>query len=923
MAVARVKSVRNILMELRKVCQHPYLSEPELEVRDLPQEKMHKNLVNASGKLQFLKVLLPKLIAKGHRVLLFSQFKMSLDQIQDFLYGENILALRLDGDTPQSVRQKNMDLFNAPNSPYSVFLLTTRAGGVGINLATADTIILHDPDFNPHQDLQAIARAHRYGQTKKVLVFKLMIKGSVEETIIEKGKRKMVLDHLVVQQLGKEPDDNDYEDLFLKNVAGMYGNGGINIPDINYTSARVDELIEKVEADAEVEALAMAERHRKIDNGEIEAGVSQGGAQFGFAKIWEADEDLMRAEATAETQRVNEEDVEDDMDWESLMAAIEKERADRTAKELEEGRMRRKQKAQEGIYRIFEEEDTPQKPKKARPSKGKDGGESDGDWVNNNDLSDAEKDSPLAGYDPLPDDDVRDMLSGNMDALVGPVPHHSPKHPKKGQSKKPSSSRSTPSIPRPQDHPLSGSLPSNPNHDPMVDLWKGTIHSGRRWSGSATKTSKSESSPSVAPPTKKSISSKPPKEIVEAQNIVQWMYHILRELNDFSLVDRWTLISLPEIAYHERMRAYFTVAKDIDARLVGFGEEKWFSNEEQIRAVERLLGSGFDVIPEVTRGPLAYPGGKAGLKRADDMPGSSVMRLGLPTLHDTAAPPLQSSCSAQSSSRFHQTSSAGPSNNPLNRICERCNSTEHDLRDCPELYSLDTLEHAIKAFHAVDLDDKQKASGMKSLEKMRQMLVKAAKIDPNHHIPGLSPAKPSTPTLHKANGDAVESPSHASSGPMPPIKDTGIMLEHDEKTELEKVGAAVPERLVTGQLRQEVYVTPQKRKGKERETAPDSLERPPKRSTPKPPDPPAGPQICPFCEKPCLNPLRTCVQKNGSRKALKNKIRVLDEKIRTLREVILKPKEDELATVFDKKAEMDMLKQLQLPLFLCYKEWPR
>lgn len=154
-------------MELRKVCQHPYLSAPELEIFDLPLEEQHRQLVNASGKLQFLKLLLPKLIARGHRILLFSQFKMALDRIQDFLYGENVKHLRLDGDTQQAQRQKYMDQFNAPNSDYHIFLLTTRAGGVGINLASADTIILHDPDFNPHQDQQAIARAYRYGQKKE------------------------------------------------------------------------------------------------------------------------------------------------------------------------------------------------------------------------------------------------------------------------------------------------------------------------------------------------------------------------------------------------------------------------------------------------------------------------------------------------------------------------------------------------------------------------------------------------------------------------------------------------------------------------------------------------------------------------------------------------------------------------------------
>lgn len=158
---------------MRKLFQHPYLVAPEMDNAELPQEEQHKQLIDASGKLLFLKQLLPRLKQRGHRVLLFSQFKIALDlskliisvcasltSVEDFISGEGFKYLRLDGDVNQLHRQKDMDKFNAPGSEYFIFLLTTRAGGVGINLASADTVIVHDPDFNPHQDLQVRCSHH-------------------------------------------------------------------------------------------------------------------------------------------------------------------------------------------------------------------------------------------------------------------------------------------------------------------------------------------------------------------------------------------------------------------------------------------------------------------------------------------------------------------------------------------------------------------------------------------------------------------------------------------------------------------------------------------------------------------------------------------------------------------------------------------
>ncbi|KAJ3512355.1 hypothetical protein NLJ89_g3566 [Agrocybe chaxingu] len=272
--------INNVLMQLRKCLQHPYIYDEDIEPRDVTPQEMHEKLIDASGKLRFLKSLLPKLKERGHRVLLFSQasplrFVIALNVVDDFLAGEGYKFLRLDGNTKNNVRQKIMDEYNKPGSEYFIFLLTTRAGGVGINLFTADTVIIFDPDFNPHQDLQAIARAYRFGQKKTCLVFKLMVKDSAEERIMQIGKKKLVLDHVIVQKM----DDDD--ETGGENVQSIltYGAKALfeseqNIRDITYSDHDIDNLIEKTEKEAVLEA--------------PKAG---GGLAFSFAKIWAADKD--------------------------------------------------------------------------------------------------------------------------------------------------------------------------------------------------------------------------------------------------------------------------------------------------------------------------------------------------------------------------------------------------------------------------------------------------------------------------------------------------------------------------------------------------------------------------------------------------------------------------------------------------------
>lgn len=135
-------SLNNILMQLRKVLCHPFVYSEAVEERSVSEMISHRNLVDAAAKLQLLEIMLPKLKDRGHRVLIFSQFLKHLDIIEDFLSGLGLNYGRLDGSVGSLEKQKRIDAFNAADSPIFAFLLSTRAGGVGINLATADTVII-------------------------------------------------------------------------------------------------------------------------------------------------------------------------------------------------------------------------------------------------------------------------------------------------------------------------------------------------------------------------------------------------------------------------------------------------------------------------------------------------------------------------------------------------------------------------------------------------------------------------------------------------------------------------------------------------------------------------------------------------------------------------------------------------------------
>ena len=190
------KKLQNPVMQLRLACNSPHhFSIPWPQTAD-PDER----LVTDSGKMLKLDRLVPYLFAHNHKVLIFSQFSKQLDLLEDWASTlRNWPVCRIDGAVKQEERAEQIDAFNTQES-HRLFLLSTRAGGLGINLTAADTVILFDSDWNPQQDLQAQDRAHRIGQTRPVIVYRLATKGTIEQTLLEKADGKRRLEKLVIQK---------------------------------------------------------------------------------------------------------------------------------------------------------------------------------------------------------------------------------------------------------------------------------------------------------------------------------------------------------------------------------------------------------------------------------------------------------------------------------------------------------------------------------------------------------------------------------------------------------------------------------------------------------------------------------------------------------------------------------------------------
>ena len=187
----------NIVMQLRKCCNHPYLFEG---AEPGPPYTTDEHLIYNAGKMMMLDKLLTRMKKQGSRVLIFSQMSRVLDILEDYCVFREHKYCRIDGSTAHEDRILAIDDYNKPGSEKFVFLLTTRAGGLGINLTSADIVILFDSDWNPQADLQAMDRAHRIGQTKQVVVYRFVTEQAIEEKVLERAAQKLRLDQLVIQQ---------------------------------------------------------------------------------------------------------------------------------------------------------------------------------------------------------------------------------------------------------------------------------------------------------------------------------------------------------------------------------------------------------------------------------------------------------------------------------------------------------------------------------------------------------------------------------------------------------------------------------------------------------------------------------------------------------------------------------------------------
>lgn len=261
--------LNNIPMQLRKICNHPYLingveeserlaiwktklrkhhsayrktrrlsPEARAELNRLTEER----LVTSCGKFILLERLLRKLMSNRHKILLFSQMTRLLDILSDFLVSKGIEFERIDGSVHGDARQQAIDRFSAPNSKTQVFLISSRAGGTGINLTAADTVIIYDSDWNPQNDLQAQARCHRIGQDKPVKVYRFISKGTYEEAVFQRSSMKLALDQAILHGGREEEEETNGAGDGQERKTGHRNRGGAFTPP---TAEEIEKMLRR------------------------------------------------------------------------------------------------------------------------------------------------------------------------------------------------------------------------------------------------------------------------------------------------------------------------------------------------------------------------------------------------------------------------------------------------------------------------------------------------------------------------------------------------------------------------------------------------------------------------------------------------------------------------------------------------------
>lgn len=253
-------SLQNLMMQLRKVCNHPFLikdaeagviNEMKQNNQDLQnktnREIKERAIVESSGKMILIDKLLPKLKADGHKVLIFSQMVRILDIIEEYLIDKDYHYERIDGSSPKNERATAITRFNEDKDRF-IFLLSTKAGGVGINLTAADIVILYDSDWNPQNDIQAEARCHRIGQKSIVKVYKLITRGTYESQMFQRASKKLGLDHVVLDggEIGSSQAPmkaDEIEKMLREGAYGIFNDDDTELD--NFCSADIDQILTK------------------------------------------------------------------------------------------------------------------------------------------------------------------------------------------------------------------------------------------------------------------------------------------------------------------------------------------------------------------------------------------------------------------------------------------------------------------------------------------------------------------------------------------------------------------------------------------------------------------------------------------------------------------------------------------------------
>lgn len=263
----------NIVMQLRKCCNHPYLfdgAEPG------PPYTTDEHLVDNAAKMVMLDKLLKRLQKQGSRVLIFSQMSRILDILEDYSVMRGYKYCRIDGSTAHEDRISAIDDYNKPGSEKFLFLLTTRAGGLGINLNTADIVVLFDSDWNPQADLQAMDRAHRIGQTKQVVVFRFVTEKAVEEKVLERAAQKLRLDQLVIQQgrsqqqASKAASRDELLDMIQHGAEGVFQQSGPSGPGATKSGDVSDDDIDAILRRGEERTAELSTKYEKLGIDELQ-----------------------------------------------------------------------------------------------------------------------------------------------------------------------------------------------------------------------------------------------------------------------------------------------------------------------------------------------------------------------------------------------------------------------------------------------------------------------------------------------------------------------------------------------------------------------------------------------------------------------------------------------------------------------------